>query len=116
MVYLILKLLITAMTIVAISEIAKRSSLMAGLLASIPLTSFLAMIWLYWDTKSSQKIIDLSNNIMLMILPSFAFFVILPIALKSNVSFVLSMIISVTSTAFIYWIYVQILGKFGISF
>jgi len=116
MAYLTIKLLITAITIVAVSEIAKRSSLMAGLLASIPLTSFLAMIWLYWDTKSTQKIIDLSNNIMFMILPSFTFFIILPIALKFNFSFWLSMIISIISTACIYWIYVQILGKFGISF
>ena len=43
-----------------ISEIAKRSSMLAGLIVSIPLTTFLAMIWLYWESQETQKIIDLS--------------------------------------------------------
>ena len=58
MIYLIIKTLISAIVIVLVSEIAKRSTLMAGLIASIPLTSFLAFIWLYWETNNSQKVID----------------------------------------------------------
>ena len=115
MFYLIIKTLITAITVVVVSEIAKRSSLLAGILASIPLTSFLAFIWLYWDTKDHQKVIELSNSILLMIIPSFAFFIILPIALKLNYSFLLSMTISVIITAIIYWIYVSVLSKYNIS-
>ena len=115
MFYLIIKTLITAITVVAVSEIAKRSSLLAGILASIPLTSFLAFIWLYWDTKDPQKVIELSNSILLMIIPSFACFIILPIALKLNYSFLLSMTISVIITAIIYWIYVSVLSKYNIS-
>ena len=115
MFYLIIKTLITAITVVVVSEIAKRSSLLAGILASIPLTSFLAFIWLYWDTKDPQKVIELSKSILLMIIPSFAFFIILPIALKLNYSFLLSMTISVIITAIIYWIYVSVLSKYNIS-
>ena len=73
MIYIIIKTIITALVVVAVSEIAKKSSLLAGLIASIPLTSFLAFIWLYWETNDSQKVINLSNSIMLMILPSFTF-------------------------------------------
>ena len=40
---LILKVAITAVVIVAISEIGKRSSFFAALLASLPLTSLLAL-------------------------------------------------------------------------
>ena len=65
MIYYLLKTIITAIIIVIIAEIAKRSSLLAGILASIPLTSLLAFIWLYWDTKDPQKVIELSNSIML---------------------------------------------------
>ena len=115
MFYLIIKTLITAITVVVVSEIAKRSSLLAGILASIPLTSFLAFIWLYWDTKDPQKVIELSNSILLMIIPSFDLFIILPIALKLNYSFLLSMTISVIITAIIYWIYVSVLSKYNIS-
>ena len=64
MFYIILKTLITAIVVVTVTEIAKRSSLLAGLLASIPLTSFLAFIWLYWEKRDSQMVIDLSNSIL----------------------------------------------------
>ena len=94
MIYLLLKTLITVATVVIVSEIAKRSSLFAAIIVSIPLTSFLAFIWLYFETKDSQKVIDLSFNIILMVIPSFVFFIILPWALKLQLSFIFAMILS----------------------
>ena len=113
--YLIIKTIVSALVIVIVSEIAKKSSLFAGLLASIPLTSFLAFIWLYWETKDSAKVMDLSNSIMLMIIPSFVFFIVLTIALKLNISFLYSMLISVASTGILYWLYINLLNKLGFS-
>lgn len=55
MVYYIFKIVITTILIVVISEISKRSSLMGSVLASIPLVSVLAMVWLYVDTKDIEK-------------------------------------------------------------
>ena len=66
MTYFLIKTLITAIVVVIVAEIAKRSSLLAGLIVSIPLTTFLAMIWLYWETKDTQKIVDLSNSTLLL--------------------------------------------------
>ena len=77
MIYYIIKTLLTALIIVVVSEIAKKSSLLAAIILSIPLTSLLAFIWLYWDTKDVQKIIDLSYNTIIMVIPSFVFFIIL---------------------------------------
>ncbi len=82
MVYILIKTLITAVVVVVVSEIARRSSLLGGLIASIPLVSFLAIIWLYLETKDSQKIIDLSHSIILMIIPSLTFFIVLPFVMK----------------------------------
>ena len=101
--------------IINISAFAKKSSIFAGLLASIPITSFLAFIWIYWETKDTQKIIDLSYTVMLMVIPSFAFFIILPLLLKLQNSFTVSIIISTISTAIIYWLFFELLNKFGIS-
>ena len=56
MTYTILKFAISAAILVAVSEISKRSSFMGGLIASLPLTSLLAMIWLWRDTHDSGKI------------------------------------------------------------
>ena len=116
MTYIIVKTLITALVVVAVAEIAKRSSLFAGLLASIPLTSFLAFIWLYWEKRDSQMVIDLSYSILLMVIPSFTFFIILPLALKFNNSFVFSMFLATISTIFVYWIFIVMLNKIGINF
>ena len=115
MIYLLTKTLITATVVILVSEIAKRSSMLAGLIASIPLTSFLAFIWLYWETKDPYKIIDLSYSIILMIIPSFVFFIVLPLALKFNFSFILSMFLAVASTSLAYWLFLEFLNKFNIS-
>ena len=115
MVYIIIKTLITAVVVVAVSEIARRSSLFAGLIASIPLVSFLAIIWLYWETKNSQKIVDLSYSIILMIIPSLTFFIVLPFVMKLQSSFVISMIVATVSSIISYWLFILLLGKFGVS-
>ncbi|AGS38459.1 MAG: hypothetical protein ACJA2Y_000629 [Cycloclasticus pugetii] len=63
MIYYITKIVITTVLIVAVSELAKRSSLMGALLASMPLISVLAMIWLYIDTKDVDKVSALSSSV-----------------------------------------------------
>ena len=115
MVYILIKVVITAIVVVVISEIAKHSSLFAGLLASIPLTSFLAFMWLYWETRDTQKVIDLSYSILLMVIPSFAFFIILPFALKLQFSFVVSILIAIISTTLAYWAFIGLLNKLSIN-
>ena len=112
--YTLFKILFTAVIIVVISEIAKRSTLMAGIVASVPLTSLLAFIWLYFDTQDSLAVMDLSRNILLMIPPSLMFFIALPLLLGWNMSFILSLLISVSLTGIVYWVYLYILNFFGI--
>ncbi len=115
MIYLLIKTIITTLVILAVSEIAKRSSLLAGVIASIPLTTFLALIWLYWETKNIQKIIDLSNSVFLMVIPSLSFFIFLPFLLRLNISFTFSMLFAVVLTAFCYYIFFILVNKFSIS-
>ena len=111
---LVIKILLTSLIIVGVSEFAKRSSFMGAVVASLPLTSLLAMIWLFRDTHDVQKIIDLSYGIFWIVIPSLAFFVILPILLKQGMRFSLAMMLSSGVTAVIYVIYTAALKKFGI--
>ena len=115
MTYYFIKTLITALIIVIVSEVAKKSSFLGALIISIPLTSLLAFIWLYFDTKDYQKVIDLSYGTILLSVPSFAFFIILPILLKMKQNFAISILISIISTAIIYLIFIFILKKMGIN-
>jgi hypothetical protein len=115
MTYYFVKTIITALIIVIVSEVAKRSTFFGAIIISIPLTSLLAFIWLYYDTKDYQKVIDLSYGTILLTIPSFSFFIILPILLKLKQNFVISIIISIIGTSILYFIFVFLLKKLGIS-
>ena len=64
--YYIIKVLISAILIVGISELSKRSSFVGAILASIPFVSVLAFIWIYVDTKNVETISKLSYSIFLV--------------------------------------------------
>ena len=113
--YVFIKLIFTAFVVVLISEIAKRSTVFAGIVASIPLTSLLAFIWLYFDTQDINSIRELSRNILLMIPPSLVFFITIYFLIGWNFSFYLSLGLSIALTAFVYWLYIYILDFLGIN-
>ena len=48
--YFLVKTLISAVLIAIISEVAKRNPSMGALIASLPLVSIIAIIWLWRDT------------------------------------------------------------------
>lgn len=109
MIYFLTKTMITALIVAGVSELAQRYTVLAALLASLPLTSILAFIWVYWDTKDSSKIIELSNSVFWLVLPSLAFFLILPLLLKAGWGFPEAMTASVVTMAGFYsigiWIF-----------
>ena len=90
----LIKIIISALIITLVSETAKRFTFVAAIIASLPLTSILAMIWLYSDTKDVSKIIDLSSNIFWAVLPSLLFFIVLPILIKMGFKFSSAMVVS----------------------
>mgnify|MGYP000100161555 FL=1 len=83
----IIKLFISSVIIVIVSEIAKKNTFLGGLIVSIPLISILSMVWLYMDTKNIENVISLSNSILWMVIPSLALFIAFPILLKAGVNF-----------------------------
>ncbi len=56
--YLIMKYLITAGLVVLVSELAKRSDKLGGLVAALPLVSVLTLIWLYVEQQPEVKIVN----------------------------------------------------------
>ena len=113
MTFYIIKIIITTSLIVAISEIAKRNSVVGAVLASIPLVSVLAMIWMYVDTQTTDKIVELSNRIIWLVLPSWALFISLPIFIKKGFGFYQSLGMSIALTIVGYFVMVLLLDKFS---
>ena len=114
MAYYLVKLLISATLIVVISEISRRSSLMGSVIASVPLVSVLAMIWLYIDTGNVEKVSALATGIFWLVIPSLALFIALPLLLKYGVNFYLSMGLSIVTTILCYFLMIGMLDHFGI--
>jgi hypothetical protein len=106
---ILIKVLVTALVVAGISELGKRSSLFGAILASLPITSILALIWLYQDTSDVTKVISLSNNIFWAILPSLVFFVVFPFLLKAKLTFTPALIISCIVMGISYAAYTRIL-------
>ena len=113
--YLLLKTFITALIVVGISQLGKKFSLLGGVLASLPLTSILAFIWLFQDTKDVAKVTELSYVIFWMVIPSLFFFVCLPFLLKFGWRFYPSLASSAILMAGVYALYIMVLKKCGVN-
>ena len=115
MLYYIIKILFSALLITAISEISKRSTFWGGVLASVPFITVIAFIWMYTETKSVEKISQLSTSVFWLVIPSLSMFLILPYLLKLKLDFYLALLISVVVMVLCYYAMIFILAKFGMK-
>ncbi|MCF5104319.1 hypothetical protein GIW54_26750, partial [Pseudomonas proteolytica] len=56
MAWIITKYLVTAGIVILVSELAKRSDKLGGLVAALPLVTVMTLIWLYLENQSMEKI------------------------------------------------------------
>ncbi len=113
--FYLIKIAITTALVVVIAEIAKRSTFVGALVASLPLISILAIIWLYIETNNVDKIIALSYSIFWLVIPSLVLFVTLPILLKLGINFYISLSISIGLTIAAYWLIILLANHYGIK-
>jgi hypothetical protein len=114
--YYFLKIAVTSILVVLISEAARKNTLAGAILASIPLVSIMAFIWLYIDTKNTFKIIELSYNIFWLVIPSLFLFIALPFFLNNGINFYLSLTMSMGLTIGMYFLMISVLNHFGVKF
>jgi len=114
MTWYLVKLLITAVLVIAISEISKRSTVAGAVLASIPLVSVLAMVWLYVDTRDSERVGAFATGVFWLVLPSLALFISLPPLLAHGLNFYLALAIASALTVACYFGMLAVLTWIGI--
>lgn len=110
-----IKVALTAAVVVGISEIAKRSSFWGAALASLPLTSLLAFVWLYVETGDTQRVAALSTGIFWLVIPSLPLFLLLPALLRAGWGFWPAVVAACVATALAYTVMVRVLGRLGIA-
>lgn len=75
---IILKYLITAAVVVIVSEVAKRSDQLGALVASLPLVTFMVLIWLHLDNQPSEKISNHAFYTFWYVIPTLPMFLVFP--------------------------------------
>jgi len=78
MLWIICKYLITAAVVVAVSETAKRSDRAGALLASLPLVTLLALIWLHVEKQSVEKVANHAWYTFWYVVPTLPMFLAFP--------------------------------------
>lgn len=116
MVYYVVKVLLSAVTIVAVTEIAKRSSTLAALVASLPLTSLLAFVWLHLEGSTPAQISALSAQVFWLVLPSLVLFVVFPLLLRQGQGFWQALGLAMLATVLAYGGMVMVLRWFKVDF
>ena len=115
MLYLIIKAVLSGVIIMIVSEVARRSPGFGGLIASLPMVSILAIIWLWRDTRDIERIAGHAEATFWFVLPSLPMFLGFPALLRYGVDFWLSLAASSLLTVVLYSLAIWVLPKIGIS-
>ncbi|GAB7028125.1 DUF3147 family protein [Geotalea toluenoxydans] len=71
------KLLLTNLIIIACTQIGRKFPTMGGLIATMPLTSLLVLLWLYSDNPGDSRLMtDYTRGVLWGIIPTVLFFAV----------------------------------------
>ena len=116
MLYLCIKAALSGVIVMAVSEIARRSPSIGGLIASLPLISILGILWLWRDTAGDTvRIAAHAQATFWFVLPSLPMFLIFPAMLRHGVNFWLALIVGCAITIALYAMTLWLLPRFGIK-
>ena len=114
MLYLFIKAALSGLLIAVISEVSRRQPGWGGLIASLPLVSVLALIWLWRDTHDPEAAAAQAMSTFWFVLPSLPLFLIIPWLLRSGMNFWLSLTIACLVTMALYAGFAVIAPKLGV--
>ena len=114
MLYLITKYLITAAVVVLVSEFAKASDKLGGLVAALPLVTVLTLIWLYIEQQPATKIANHAYYTFWYVIPTLPMFLLFPYLLP-KLGFWLTLMACIIFTLIVFYVYALALKPFGIN-
>jgi uncharacterized membrane protein (GlpM family) len=96
----IIKLLLTNVVILACTFIGKRHPTLGGLIATMPLTSLIVLVWLYSDSPDNYRLLtDYTVGVLWGIIPTILFFASVYVCFRKQLPFPL-----VLSAGFAVWL------------
>lgn len=112
--YLIFKYLVTAGLVVLVSEFAKRSDKLGGLLGALPLVTVLTLIWLFVEEQPVSKISNHAYYTFWYVLPTLPMFLLFPYLLP-KLGFILTLTSCVLFTMLLFIIFALFIKQFGVD-
>jgi uncharacterized membrane protein (GlpM family) len=76
--WLIIKYLLSALLVIAIGELSRRSGRLGALLASLPLVALLAMLWMRAEKRPPEQIAEFARLTFWYVLPTLPMFLAFP--------------------------------------
>ena len=114
MTYLIVKYFITAAVVVLVSEFAKSSDKLGGLVAALPLVTVLTLIWLFVEKQPTTKIANHAYYTFWYVIPTLPMFLLFPYLLPKW-GFWPTLLSCIVMTLVIFYVYAIVLKNFGID-
>lgn len=115
MLYFVLKAAISGLIAAAVAEAARRSSAFSALIASLPLISIMAVVWLWWDTGDNARIASQLQTTFWYVLPSLPMFLLVPALLRSGTGFWQALGAGCLLTFLLYLATAWVLARFGVE-
>ena len=112
MLFYITKVLVTSVLIVSVTEIAKRSDKLGGLVAALPLTTLLIILWMYFEGFSNDKISKHMLYTAFFVIPTLPMFLIFPL-LIAKFNFIGAVVIGMVLTIILLIITDRLMRYFG---
>jgi hypothetical protein len=100
----IVKLLVSATLIALATEVAKRLPFWGAVIIALPLTSILAMSWLYLDTRDNALVTRFAKDIFVIVPVSLVFFLPFWLEKKTQFGFVINMLLGLALLALAVWL------------
>ena len=114
MFYLVIKAAMSGLLAALVSEIAKRSPALGAFVASLPLISVMAVIWLWRDTGDSARIASHMEATFWYVIPSLPMFLLIPAMLRAGIAFWPTLAAGCVLTIVLYLFTAWAAGHFGI--
>ncbi|MDP3859704.1 MAG: DUF3147 family protein [Stagnimonas sp.] len=114
MAWLITKYLLTAAMVVAVSELAKRSDKLGGLLAALPLVTILTLIWLQLERQPADKIANHAWYTFWYVVPTLPMFLLFPWLLP-RLGFWLTLLACVVLTVICFVLFALLVRALGVE-
>lgn len=112
--YPIVKAALSGIIIMAVSEIARRYAALGALIASLPLISLLAIIWLWNDTADAERIAAHAEATFWYVLPTLPMFLVFPVLLP-RIGFWPTLLACVVMTVVLFAGFGLVMRRFGVE-